>query len=160
MTKKLQDLFELPDSEIEDAEPDNSEYVEGIQALDEIDQQMPSTDITDLSTSDAEMDKLADQAMDHYDNLMDLGMNVEPRFSAPIFEAATKLMGHAITAKTNKIDKKLKALDLDLKKRRLELQERQANLKDDDASEGSARELDRNALLEMLRDKSGDKDAN
>ena len=152
MTKKLEELFELP----EGSEPDNEEYKQSLVALDEMDQQLPTTDITDLSTSDAEMDKLADKAMDHYDNLMDLGMNVEPRFSAPIFEAATKLMGHAITAKTNKIDKKLKALDLDLKKRRLELQERQANLKDDDNDEGSARELDRNALLEMLRNKGAD----
>lgn len=151
MTKKLEELFELPD---------NEEYKQSLVAIDEMDQQLPSTDITDLSTSDAEMDKLADKAMEHYDDLMSLGMNVEPRFSAPIFEAATKLMGHAITAKTNKIDKKLKALDLDLKKRRLELQERQANLKDDDPDEGSARELDRNALLQMLRNKGSDKDDN
>lgn len=147
MTKKLEELFELPD---------NDEYVKSIVAIDEIDQQLPSTDITDLSTSDVEMDNLADKALRHYDDLMDLGMNVEPRFSAPIFEAATKLMGHAITAKTNKIDKKLKALDLELKKRRLELQERQANLKDDDSEEGSARELDRNSLLELLRNKGSD----
>ena len=78
-------------------------------------------------------------------------MNVEPRFSAPIFDAASKLLGHAITAKTSKIDKKLKALDLDIKRRRLEMQEKQANLDDPDSGEGSARELDRNALLEMLR---------
>lgn len=147
MTKKLEQLFELPETE----KPDVEEYADGLQALEEIDQQLPNADITDLSTSDKEMDELATKAMDHYGDLMDLGMNVEPRFSAPIFEAATKLMGHAITAKTNKIDKKLKALDLDLKKRRLELQERQANLNDDNENEGSARELDRNALLEMLR---------
>lgn len=149
MTRKLEELFELPESD----SSENKEYKEGIRALEEIDQQIPSTDITDLSSSDKEMDDLATKAMDHYDNLMDLGMNVEPRFSAPIFEAATKLMGHAITAKTNKIDKKLKALDLELKKRRLELQEKQANINPDDSNEGSARELDRNALLEMLRNK-------
>lgn len=156
MTKRLEEIFELPET----AEPDNNEYKQSMAVLNEMDQQLPISDITDLSTSDAEMDKLADKAMDHYDNLMDLGMNVEPRFSAPIFEAATKLMGHAITAKTNKIDKKLKALDLDLKKRRLELQERQAGLKDDDPDEGSARELDRNALLEMLRNKGADNSSN
>ena len=146
MTRKLEELFELPD---------NEEYAQGLEVLNEIDSQLPSTDITDLSTSDAEMDELAAKAMTHYDDLMDLCMNVEPRFSAPIFEAATKLMGHAITAKTSKIDKKLKALDLELKKRRLDLQERQADLKDDDSPEGSARELDRNALLAMLRNKDG-----
>ena len=149
MTKKLNELFDL-------AESDNNEtnsYKQSMHALTELDQQLPASAITDLSTSDAEMDELADKALTHYNDLMDLGMNVEPRFSAPIFEAATKLMGHAITAKTNKIDKKLKALDLEIKKRRLELQEKQAKLNDDDDNEGSAREIDRNALLEMLRNK-------
>lgn len=150
MTKRLEELFELPET----SEPDNDEYVHGIVALDELDQQIPSGDITDLSTSDAEMDQLAGKALDHYENLMDLGMNVEPRFSAPIFEAASKLLGHAITAKTSKIDKKLKAIDLDLKLRRLELQERQAEPSGfDDSSEAGVRELDRNALLALLRNK-------
>lgn len=148
MTKKLEQLFELPENQ----QSEDVNFADGLQALEEIDQQLPNSDITDLSTSDKEMDDLATKAMNHYDDLMDLGMNVEPRFSSPIFEAATKLIGHAITAKTNKIDKKLKAMDLDLKRRRLELQERQAKLNDEEDNEGSARELDRNALLEMLRD--------
>ena len=146
MTKKLEELFELPEN--------SEELEESYRVVNELDQQLPAElDITDLSTSDKEMDDLAAKALKHYEDLIDLGMNVEPRFSAPLFEAATKLMGHAITAKTSKIDKKLKALDLELKKRRLELQEKQANIKNDDTEEGSARELDRNALLEMLRNK-------
>ena len=156
MTKKLESLFDLP----ENAALDSEEYTDGVAALEELESQLPSTDITDLSTSDAEMDELAKKAVEHYEDLMSLGMNVEPRFSAPLFEAATKLLGHAITAKTSKIDKKLKALDLDLKRRRLELQERQANLDNGDADEGSARELDRNALLEMLRNKGADNPPN
>ena len=150
MTRKLEELFDL------DEQPTEEEYIEGVKALDEIEQQLPVTsNITDLSTSDQEMDDLATKAVKHYDDLMDLGMNVEPRFSAPIFDAASKLLGHAITAKTSKIDKKLKALDLDIKRRRLEMQEKQANL-DDNEESGSARELDRNALLEMLRTKDTD----
>ena len=157
MTKRLEELFDLPENQALDSE----EYKQGLEALDELDQQLPeNVDITDLSTSDREMDDLAKKAVDHYQDLMDLGMNVEPRFSAPIFEAATKLLGHAITAKTSKIDKKLKAIDLDLKRRRLELQEKQANLNTDADNEGSARELDRNALLEMIRNKGPNKDGN
>ena len=149
MTRKLEELFDLDEVE----QPTEEEYAAGIAVIDEIEQQLPaSQSITDLSTSDQEMDDLADKAVKHYDDLMDLGMNVEPRFSAPIFDAASKLLGHAITAKTSKIDKKLKALDLDIKRRRLEMQEKQANLTDDEES-GSARELDRNALLEILRNK-------
>jgi len=150
MTHKLEELFDLNE------QPTEEEYIEGVKALDEIEQQIPvSSNITDLSTSDQEMDDLAVKAVKHYDDLIFLGMNVEPRFSAPIFDAASKLLGHAITAKTSKIDKKLKALDLDIKRRRLEMQEKQAKLDDDDEP-GSARELDRNALLEMLRTKDTD----
>jgi len=152
MTHKLEQLFDLDEVE----QPTEEEYAAGIAVIDEIEQQLPaSQSITDLSTSDQEMDDLADKAVKHYDDLMDLGMNVEPRFSAPIFDAASKLLGHAITAKTSKIDKKLKALDLDIKRRRLELQEKQANLTDDEET-GSAKELDRNQLLEMLRRPNND----
>ena len=152
MTRKLEELFDLDEVE----QPTEEEYAAGIAVIDEIEQQLPaSQSITDLSTSDQEMDDLADKAVKHYDDLMDLGMNVEPRFSAPIFDAASKLLGHAITAKTSKIDKKLKALDLDIKRRRLELQEKQANLTDDEET-GSAKELDRNQLLEMLRRPNND----
>ena len=150
MTHKLEELFDLNE------QPTEEEYIEGVKALDEIEQQIPvSSNITDLSTSDQEMDDLAVKAVKHYDDLMDLGMNVEPRFSAPIFDAASKLLGHAITAKTSKIDKKLKALDLDIKRRRLEMQEKQANLVDDEET-GSVREMDRNSLLEILRTKDTD----
>lgn len=155
MTKKLEELFELPEN--------SEELEESYRVVNELDQQLPAdSDITDLSTSDNEMDELADKALKHYEDLMDLGMNVEPRFSAPLFEAATKLMGHAITAKTSKIDKKLKALDLELKRRRLELQERQAELNDPDreTNEGQARELDRNALLEIIKNSKNNKDNN
>ena len=43
-------------------------------------------------------------------------MNVEVRYSSRIFEVASSMLGHAITAKTNKVEKKLKAIDLKLKK--------------------------------------------
>ena len=51
---------------------------------------------------------------------MTLGMNVEPRFASEIFAVASNMLGHAITAKTAKLDKKLKMIDLQLKKARLD----------------------------------------
>jgi len=80
---------------------------------------------------------------------MALGMNVESRFSAPIFDAASKMLGHAVMAKTAKIDKKLKAIDLEMKRQRLM---HQIGSKDkEDTLEGEARVLDRNELLKMLK---------
>jgi hypothetical protein len=60
---------------------------------------------------------------DSYDELMTLGMQVDSRFASEIFSVASNMLGHAITAKTAKLDKKLKMIDLQLKKMRLDQQQ-------------------------------------
>lgn len=146
MTKQLQELFNV------DAPDANNNTKSVFQDLEEIDQSIGA--VTDLSTSDAELDDLAKKAVSSFEDLMDLGMNVEPRFSAPIFDSASKLLGHAITAKTNKIEKKLRAIDLKLKQRRVEILEREAN-PGSHAISGQATVLDRNELMRMIREGSG-----
>lgn len=143
MTKKLEETFDLPSLEGTDAE----RLGQDLKTLEEIDKQVPA--ITDLSTSDREMDELASKANNAFDDLMSLGMNVEQRFAAPIFEAAAKMLGHAVMAKTAKLDKKLKAIDLELKRQRMQSQGQVPN--NDDPLEGSARVLDRNELLRIVR---------
>ncbi len=51
---------------------------------------------------------------------MDLGMNVDSRYSGRIFEVASNFLKNAIDAKSSKIDKKLKMVDLQLKKLKLD----------------------------------------
>jgi len=70
--------------------------------------------------SDLELDKLAVEAEESYKNLMDLGMNVDSRYSGRIFEVAGNFLGNAIDAKGSKIDKKLKMIELQLKKQKLD----------------------------------------
>ena len=70
--------------------------------------------------SDLEMDKLAVEAEESYKNLMDLGMNVDSRYSGRIFEVASNFLKNAIDAKGSKIDKKLKMVELQLKKLKLD----------------------------------------
>ena len=70
--------------------------------------------------SDLEMDKLAVEAEESYKNLMDLGMNVDSRYSGRIFEVASNFLKNAIDAKSSKIDKKLKMVELQLKKLKLD----------------------------------------
>jgi hypothetical protein len=70
--------------------------------------------------SDLELDKLAVEAEDSYKNLMDLGMNVDSRYSGRIFEVASTMLRNAIDAKSSKIDKKLKMVELQLKKQKLD----------------------------------------
>jgi len=61
------------------------------------------------------MDGLADLATSSYKDLMDLGMQVDSRFSSEIFNVAGTMLGHAIIAKTAKLNKKLKMIELQLK---------------------------------------------
>lgn len=149
MTKNLENFFNLPPAEIEDLS--QADIIHTLKEVEEIDDKMKS--IVDLTSSDKEMDDLASKAMETFQDLMDLGMNVDARSAAPIFEAATKLMGHALTAKSSKIDKKLKLLDYELKKRRLEHQISQdtGNKEEEGDIEGTGRILDRNELLKIIK---------
>ena len=70
--------------------------------------------------SDLELDKLAVEAEESYKNLMDLGMNVDSRYSGRIFEVASTMLRNAIDAKGSKIDKKLKMVELQLKKQKID----------------------------------------
>ena len=70
--------------------------------------------------SDLELDKLAIESEESYKNLMDLGMNVDSRYSGRIFEVASNFLRNAIDAKSSKIDKKLKMVELQLKKMKLD----------------------------------------
>ena len=161
MTKKLEELFELPDdgkevneSIIEKAEADLITQ-EAYNNLDKIEHALPQ--VKGLESTDTEMDGLAQLAQDSYKDLMDLGMQVDSRFSAEIFGVAGTMLGHAITAKTAKINKKLKMIELQLKKAALDQKQQ---VKDEEVQStplGEGKALDRNELLKMLAQKSTDK---
>ena len=156
MTQKLSDLFNLPPAE--DQTPESAEQTieenraiiqEVDLAIDKIDAALPY--VNDLDISDKELDDLSDLAKEKFQDLIDLGMNVEARFSGHILATAGTLLGHAITAKQAKLDKKLRMVDLQLKKARLD----QQNSKNDGeklitAEDGKGVVLDRNELLRQI----------
>ncbi len=127
MTKKLEELFNLEsDTPAEPKAVVETPTHEEVRSLDdsyravqEITKGLPAIKELD-NLDDKELDDLAKKAEEAYDDLMDLGMNVEVRYSGRIFEVAASMMGNAITAKTAKIDKKLKAIDLQLKKYKID----------------------------------------
>ena len=99
--------------------------------------------------ADAEFDALAQRATDAYDDLMDLGMNVEARYSGRIFEVAGGMLKNAIDAKSAKIDKKLKMIELQLKKQQLD---QKAGPEEGIDIPGSGVIIsDRNSLIEKLK---------
>jgi hypothetical protein len=158
MTKKLESLFNLPEfsaeADLQEAQhiiDENQEVIQAVNtAIDKIDAALPM--VRDLDSADRELDELAKIATDKFQDLMDLGMNVDARFSGTILQTAGTLLGHAITAKTAKMDKKLRMVQLQLAKERLELQKEQANKKQlaEDPIEGQGVVLDRNALLQQI----------
>jgi hypothetical protein len=153
MTQKLQELFNLPAVDGEEATADIEDkqalIAEVDAAIDKIDSALPF--VRDLDTSDRELDELADLAKEKFQDLIDLGMNVEARFSGHILATAGTLLGHAITAKQAKIDRKLKTIDLQLKKARLDQQaQRNDGEKIIEATDGQGIVLDRNELLRQI----------
>ena len=169
MTRKLESLFDLPPSTAVEDEPapqPAEDFRTQLQALDDtidkIDQALPG--VRGLEANDEEMDGLADLAKSSYNDLMDLGMQVDSRFASEIFSVASNMLGHAITAKTAKMDKKLKMIDLQLKKMRLDQQQSVIDAKAADAGTGEAMQtaqgmvLSRNDLLDrLLRKDQNDK---
>ena len=153
----MEELFNLPtvDATPEEAEQTIAEHRELItevdRAIDKIDIALPT--VRDLDTADSELDELAKLAQDKAEDLIDLGMNVEPRFSGVILQTAGVMLGHAITAKTAKLDKKIKMVQLQLAKAKLDHQIAKDSNKETDDEEpvdGKGMVLDRNALLAQI----------
>jgi len=166
MTKKLEDLLNLPESkEI----IDNAEKQEQQQTKHELEREETFRDIAEFDKisaalpavkglgelADKELNEVADKAMQAYDDLMDLGMNVESRYSGRVFEVAGTMLKTTLDAKTAKLDKKLKMIELQLKKEKLD----KDNLgKDSDMINGEGYVVtDRNSLLERIKGLDKDK---
>jgi hypothetical protein len=161
MTRKLESLFDLPPSiPVEDkpspqpAEDFRAQLQILDDTIDKIDSALPG--VRGLEANDTEMDSLSKMATDSYDELMTLGMQVDARFASEIFSVASNMLGHAITAKTAKMDKKLKMIDLQLKKMRLDQQQAVIDAKAADTGTGEGMQtaqgmvLSRNDLLERI----------
>mgnify|MGYP005755009183 CR=1 FL=1 len=165
MSSKIEEVFDLPpmkeevvDEPIKQEETglNLTQLQQQLDVADKIDAALPM--VRDLEQLDADMDKYADKAMHAFQDLMDLGQNVEDRHAAAVFDTASKMMTNAITAKTAKMDKKLKMVQLQLQKAKFDAQEAKANGKDD-TIQGEAEEFeDRNSLINAVIEKMGKPD--
>jgi hypothetical protein len=152
--KKLHELFELPD----DAAEVNTDFIEKAEVavftqeaysnLEKIENALPQ--VRGLEASDNEMDDLAKLAIDSFNDLSNLGMQVDSRFASEIFSVAGNMLGHAITAKTAKMNKKLKMIELQLKKAQLDQKEAAKTKELDDIPVGEGSLIDRNELLKTI----------
>ena len=157
MTKKLEELLDLPDSkeiikqhqkkDKKDVVAQQNETLRDIAEFDKIAAALPA--VKGLGEmADTELNDIAQKAMDAYDDLMDLGMNVESRYSGRVFEVAGGMLKTSLDAKVAKMDKKLKMIELQLKKEKLDKDGRP----DDELIQGEGYIVtDRNSLLEKLK---------
>jgi hypothetical protein len=164
MTKKLEELLDLPEvkqtmEQVEEPkavvevkkETDNLER--SIAEFDKISAALPMVKgLGELA--DKELDDLAEKAKQSYEDLMDLGMNVESRYAGRVFETASNMLKNAIDAKSQKLDKKLKMVELQLKKASID--QKQGDNADTVDAEGYV-VMDRNAILDKILNNDQDK---
>jgi hypothetical protein len=152
--KKLEEILNLPENkkEVKKTQKENlpvesTAMLRDISEFDKISAALPVVKgLGDIG--DKELDDLAQRATDAYDDLMDLGMNVEARYSGRIFEVAGTMLKNAIDAKSAKLDKKLKMIELQLKKQQLD---QKAGQEDNTIQGQGVIITDRNSLIEKLK---------
>ena len=165
MTKKLEELLNMPDSKeiIKESRNENKaqqavveqeETVRSIRELDKITAALPQVKgLGELA--DNELNEVSQKSMQAYEDLMDLGMNVESRYSGRVFETAGGMLKTSLDAKVAKLDKKLKMIELQLKK---EKQDKDSSTGDGDIVNGAGYVVtDRNSLIERLKGMDKDK---
>ena len=130
MTKKLEETFNIKpaeegEEEIQEETPSIEEskaltevlYAE-IKTTEKIDNALPL--VKDLNEHDKEMDDIHQKALDAFNDLLQLGMNVEVHAGAKLLETANQMLKTAMEAKDSKVDRKLKMINLQLQKAKLD----------------------------------------
>jgi len=165
MTRKLEQEFNLPSMD-ELKELSQQEVIEvGIEPeatpvastpaeivttaltnAEKIDSALPS--VEGVTKHDGDTENIAERAMDSYEELMSLGMNVQDAHAGRIFETAGKMLQIAMDSKNAKVDKKLRMIDLQLKKLRIDAMEGTNSGSNDNSAV-----MDRNQLLQFLNKK-------
>ena len=166
MTKKLEELLNLPENkdvieEAEEKEKAQKKYelekqndtLRDMAEFDKITSALPQ--VKGLGEmADTELNDIASRALSSYEELMDLGMNVEARYASRVFEVAGGMLKTSLDAKVAKLDKKLKMVELQLKKEKQD----KDTVKDSGIIEGDGYVVtDRNSLLERLKGLDKDK---
>ena len=167
MTKKLEDLLNMEESkeiikQAEKQEKDQTKHeiaheesFRDIAEFDKIASALPA--VKGLGgKADEELEDIAARALTAYEDLMDLGMNVESRYSGRVFEVAGGLLKTGLDAKVAKLNNKLKIVELQLKKEKMDKDG--GNTSEDGMISGEGYVVtDRNSLLQRLKGLDNDK---
>ena len=104
MTRKLEEEFNLPHMD-EQAEPVTKEEAQmQIQTVEDalsVSEKinMALAEVRGMEAHDSEMDEIAQQAVESYEQLMSLGMNMTDMAAGPVFNNAANMLKIALEAK-------------------------------------------------------------
>ena len=157
MTKKLEEEFNLPP--IEEATEQVPSVQESQEEIEEVQDALTVSEkinaafkeIRGLEDHEVEMNDIAKKAINSYEQLMNLGMNVSDMAAGKVFAEASNMLKIALDASDAKTKAKLQQIDLMLKKARID------KFSDKGTSEETvqATVFDRNDLLKIIKGGSG-----
>jgi len=122
MNKKLETLFDLPEMPDVDTEPVSQPTIPELRNTLDMGKRIDSAlnEVTDIDSTEKDLDNLAAKAEEAFDTLMNLGANMDDRSSGKIFEVAATMLKNAVDAKHAKLDKKLRIIELQLRKEKMD----------------------------------------
>ena len=155
MTKKLEEEFNLPPiEEVTDTEnvptvAETHDVIEETQDALSVSEKinLAFKEIKGLEDHEVEMNDIAKKAINSYEQLMNLGMNVSDMAAGKVFAEASNMLKIALDASDAKTKAKLQQIDLMLKKARID------KFSDKGTNEESvqATVFDRNDLLRIIK---------
>ena len=157
MTKKLEEEFNLPPiEEVTEKETlptveESKETIEEVQGALSVSEKinLAFKEIKGLEEHEVEMNDIAKKAIESYEELMNLGMNVSDMAAGKVFAEASNMLKIALDASDAKTKSKLQQIDLMLKKARID----KFDNKGSDAESVQATVFDRNELLKIINNK-------
>ncbi len=158
MTKKLEEEFNLPPieevTEIVPTVEESKEAIEEVQDALTVSEKinLAFKEIKGLEDHEVEMNDIAKKAINSYQQLMDLGMNVSDMAAGKVFAEASNMLKITLDASDAKTKAKLQQIDLMLKKARID------KFSDKGTNEETvqATVFDRNDLLKIIKGGGGD----
>lgn len=161
MTKKLEETFNISSTDDEEKEDNTPSIEESKEITELLNAELENTEkidaalpmVTDLNEHDREMDEIHAKALQTFEDMLQLGMNVEVHAGAKILETANQLLKTAKEAKDSKVDRKLRMINLQLQKAKLDHQkDRDISKSDDEITAEGTLNIDRNELLKRISD--------
>ena len=160
MTKKLEEEFNLPPmEEVLDTEQEvvptleeTQEVIDEVQGALSVSEKinLAFKEVKGLETHEVEMNDIAKKAIDSYEQLMSLGMNVSDMAAGKVFAEASNMLKIALDASDAKTKAKLQQIDLMLKKARID----KFDNKGIETEAVQATVFDRNDLLKIIKGES------